>query len=159
MDFQSKQSDVYSSLREAVIDFGIDRMASLMNVAVGTLYNKLNLNDSSLHHKPTISDLIQVVYHSRDTAPIAALCAEFGGVFVRLPDLSKTPDEDLLHLINRWGAENGEVHEVMARALSDLTVTPAEVDELRRQVHEAIAALLEVKARFGSFVVRTPRKR
>lgn len=83
----------------------------------------------------------------------------FGGVFVRLPDLSKTTDDDLLQLINQWGAENGDVYEVMARALADLTVTQAEFNEMQQQTHEAIAALLEVKARFGTLVVKTPRKR
>ena len=155
----TQDTDVYQALRGAAMAYGIDELAAKMHTAIGTLYNKLNRNDSSAHHKPTLSDLIQIVFHTGNTAPIAALCRMFGGVFVRLPDLSQTPDQDLLMLINRWGAENGDVYEVMARALADLTVTPAEVDEMQQQTHEAIAALLEVKARFGSLVVKTSRKR
>lgn len=158
-DTHSKNADVYAELRDAVMAFGIDRLAALMHTAMGTLYNKLNRNDSSAHHKPTVSDLIQIVFHTGNTAPIAALCRMFGGAFVRLPDLSATPDDDLLQLINQWGAENGDVYEVMARALADLKVTQTEFNELQQQTHEAIAALLEVKARFGSLVVKTPRKR
>ena len=159
LDKHSKDADVYAAMRTAALDFGIDELAAKMHTAIGTLYNKLNRNDSSAHHKPTVSDLIQIVFHTGNTAPIAALCRMFGGVFVRLPDLSKTTDDDLLQLINQWGAENGDVYEVMARALADLTVTQAEFNEMQQQTHEAISALLEVKARFGTLVVKTPRKR
>ena len=159
LDKHSKDADVYAAMRTAALDFGIDELAAKMHTAIGTLYNKLNRNDSSAHHKPTVSDLIQILYHTKNTAPLSALCLMFGGVFVRLPDLSKTPDDDLLALINRWGSESGDVHEVMSRALADLVVSQAEFDEVQKQTHEAIAALLEVKARFGSLVVKTPRKR
>ena len=132
LDKHSKDADVYAAMRSAALDFGIDELAAKMHTAIGTLYNKLNRNDSSAHHKPTVSDLIQIVFHTGNTAPIAALCRMFGGVFVRLPDLSATPDDDLLQLINQWGAENGDVYEVMARALAvkNSCIRPAVLEKL-----------------------------
>lgn len=146
--------DVVFSLRQVAKDYGIEKMALAMGTAVGTLYNKLNLNDSSMHHKPTVADLVQITFIAKDTTPIETLARMFRGVFVKLPDMSKLPDEELLELVNRWGAEAGDVHDVMARALADGVVTADEFDEFRDQSYDAIAALLELKARFKTLVIK-----
>ena len=46
LDKHSKDADVYAAMRTAALDFGIDELAAKMHTAIGTLYNKLNRNDS-----------------------------------------------------------------------------------------------------------------
>lgn len=157
MNHQNHHDDVFAALRQAANEVSIKRLALLMGVSEGTLYNKLNPNDSSAHHKPTVNDLIQIVSHSDNKAPIEALAALFGGVFFRLPDLSKTPDEELLTLVNQVGARVGGVHDAMAEALADLVVDPHEFKDFQVEVHLTIAAFLQLKARFKTLVVQVRR--
>ncbi len=154
MSMTHTQDDVFAALRGAADDFGIRKLATLMDVAQGTLYNKLNPNDSSAHHKPTVSDLIQIVSHTHNTAPIESLSALFGGVFYRLPSMTHYTNEDLLALVNHAGAQVGAVHDVMAEAMADLVVTPAEFKRFQEQTHRTIAAFMELKARFRTLVVQ-----
>ena len=68
LDKHSKDADVYAAMRTAALDFGIDELAAKMHTAIGTLYNKLNRNDSSAHHKPTVSDLLEKEQNRRNPA-------------------------------------------------------------------------------------------
>ncbi|AXF86788.1 hypothetical protein DTO96_102544 [Ephemeroptericola cinctiostellae] len=154
MSMTHTQDDVFAALRSVADDFGVRKLATLMDVAQGTLHNKLNPNDSSAHHKPTVSDLIQIVSHTANTAPIEALAALFGGVFYRLPDMAHCSDDALLALVNNVGAQVGAVHDVMAAAMADLVVTPAEFKLYQEQTHRTIAAFMELKARFKTLVVQ-----
>lgn len=145
--------EVFEALRETARQFGVDKLAGLMNVRRGTLFNKLSLTDNTSHHKPTLADFIQILSHSRDLQPLRALNSLFGCVTYQLPDLSQASDEALLDLVNKVHAEGGDVHREMGEALEDGSVSHDEFKAVDREIHEWISAILELRSRFKGLVI------
>lgn len=150
-------SDVYEVLRQISMSYGVPKLASQMGVSTGTLYNKLNLNDSSQLHKPTLADFTQIVSITHSTAPLQALCMLFSGVFYRLPDVKDFPNEALLEIVNQVHIKSGDVHGVMQNALSDGVVTPDEVKSFDKECQQWLAAILELKARFAELSIQVKK--
>lgn len=138
--------DVFEDLRIAAYAYGVPRLAALMGVPVGTLYNKLNLNEST-HHRPTLADFIQIVSHTTATAPMQSLCRLLGGAFYELPDMSHMGDDALLDIINRLHAEAGDVFRALGSALDDGHITVCEERAIDREVDHWLSAILELRAR------------
>lgn len=152
-------TDVYEILREVSMSYGVDRLAVHMGTPKGTLYNKLNLNDSSQQHKPTLADFTQIMAVTKNTEPLQALCALFGGVFYELPDLSRFADDALLEIVNRLHVQGGEAHKVMSDALEDGVITVAEAKAFKEACQQWLAAILELRARFVSLTVNVTPSR
>ena len=152
LDKHSKDADVYAAMRTAALDFGIDELAAKMHTAIGTLYNKLNLNDTTAHHKITLADYIQIITFTRQAGPHQALSAMLGGVFHLLPNMRDQSDEALLDIINRIHIEGGDVHRELAHAISMPKFTREQAALIDRESLEWVAAILELRARVNGMV-------
>lgn len=144
---------VFEEINRVARCFSIPKLASLMNVSKGALWNKFSNSENTRHHKVTLGDFIDVMRLSGDVRPLEVLASHFDCVIYRLPDLSNCSDEALLDLVNKVHAEGGDVHREMSNALADGIVTPEEYAAVHREVDEWLAAILELRARFKGLVV------
>ncbi len=144
--------DVYEELRKEARQFGVEKLAAMMGVSPGTLYNKLNLNDTTAHHKITLADYIQIITFTRQAGPHQALSAMLGGVFHLLPNMRDQSDEALLDIINRIHIEGGDVHRELAHAISMPKFTREQAALIDRESLEWVAAILELRARVNGMV-------
>ncbi|MCD5326808.1 phage regulatory CII family protein [Chromobacterium piscinae] len=147
----SAPADVFGALHLSAKSFGITKLANLMRVSAGVLTNKLA--PGAHHHKTTLDDFIQVLHLTRDLSPLDALCRQFDSARYQLPRLDNVSDSALLDLVNKVHAEGGDVHSCMNEALADGIVTQDEFNEFNRETMEWIAAIVELRNRFGSLVV------
>ncbi|EEG08210.1 phage regulatory CII family protein [Pseudogulbenkiania ferrooxidans] len=145
--------DVFEELQQAAHAFGVPKLAGLMKVHKGTLYNKVSLKKPNALHKPTLSDFIQILDYSRNLRPLKALNSLFNCVTYQLPDMSNVSDEALLDLVNQVHVEAGEAHRSMGDALDDGVVTLDEFKTVERDLHDWIAAILELRSRFKGLVI------
>lgn len=144
------QHAVFTALRTAAQDFGVNALAQRMRLAPGTLYNKLSMSENTTHHKINIADLIQIVEMTGRTEPIEALCHQAGGVFVLLPSRLLLSDEALLEILNQVYAEGGDTSRIMNQAFEDGRLSRTEFHELDRQIQAWVSAILQLRERLRS---------
>lgn len=144
--------DVYEDLRQVARKFGVEKLAAMMGISPGTLYNKLNLNDTTTHHKTTLADYIQIITVTKQVSPHQALSAMLGGVFHLLPDMHDQSDEALLDIINRIHMEGGDVHRALANALATPGISKAQARVIDVEAMQWVAAILELRSRVQGMV-------
>lgn len=130
---------------------GVPLVAAKMGLPAGTLYNKLNPHESS-HHKLTVQDLIQATVITRDLRVLKALAQTLGCACFELPNLAHVPDQALLELLTKVGAEQGEFFRAIHDGLADRRFTRREYTRVRREGFEAIAAIVEATARIEGLI-------
>lgn len=145
--------NVYEEVHRAAYGFGVERLAALMGMAPGTLYNKLNQSEATAHHKLTLADYVQILKFTGDPAPHHSLSAMVGQVSHQLPDMSDQSDEALLDIVNRVHIEGGDVHRELAAALAAPVVTADLARRIEREALQWVAAILELRARVNGMVV------
>ena len=140
--------DVQAAFYRVVHDFGVEKLAGMMGISPGVLYNKANVNETGGHHKATLADCIVVTHLTGDKRIVQAFAHAVGGVFYALPDLSQLSTGTLLLHILKIGREYGDVHSVIHDVLSnDEEISPIAYKTIEHETHELIAALLEGLAR------------
>ena len=146
-------TDVFQAFHRVVHDYpkGVEKLASQVAIAPGTLYNKANLNESS-HHKPTLGDAVLVSLATHDHRILHAFAATLGEVCFPLPDFSKVSDAALLELINTVGAEGGDFHRSINQGMADRLYRRAEHARVKAAAHEFIAAICEAVARLEGLI-------
>ncbi|MFA6971674.1 MAG: phage regulatory CII family protein [Gallionella sp.] len=139
--------DVQDAFYRVVHDFGVEKLAGMMGMSAGVLYNKANTNDTS-HHKPTLADSVIVTNLTRDFRILQAFAHSSGGVFHQFPDLSDISTDALLIHIIRIEKEGGDFYRELHGALrEDDTISKTEFASIEREAHEWISAILEGLAR------------
>ncbi len=135
--------DVQDAFYRVVHDFGVEKLAGMMGMSPGVLYNKANSNDSS-HHKPSLADCIVVTHLTGDKRIVQAFAHSAGGVFHQLPDLSHlTTDALMLHIL-KIEKEGGDFYTALHESLAkDDEISRDEFLRIEREAHEWIAAILE----------------
>ena len=145
--------DVLEVVRTASYQYGVDTLAPKMGIQKGTLYNKLNNDDGSAHHKITLQDFIQIITITGDYKPLLSLCGLLDHAAYKFPDLSNLGDEALLDIVNTVHIEGGQSHKVLADALADGQVTQDECVAFERQVFMWLSAILALRSRVHGMVV------
>jgi hypothetical protein len=146
--------DVQDAFYRVVHDFGVERLASMMGMSPGVLYNKANCNDGS-HHKPTLADCIVITNLTLDKRIAQAFAHSAGGVFCELPDLSSLSTDALMLHVLRIDAEGGDVHRVIHESLElDNKISGKEFRIIEREAQQWIAAILEGLARMREMACR-----
>lgn len=139
--------DAHEAFRQVCYQFGVEKLAGMMGVPAGTLYNKCNINETS-HHKPTLADCILVSHLTGDKRVAHAFAHSVGGVFYQLPDLSRLSTDALLinlaHIQIRNGSFHHEIHDALS---SDDLIDRKEFARIEREAHGYLAAILEGLAR------------
>jgi hypothetical protein len=139
--------DVHEAFRQVCYDFGVDRLAAMMGMPPGTLYNKCNLNETN-HHKPTGAEFVLVTLLTGDKRIPRAFSQVTGGVHVDLPDLSNISTDALLLHILKIEDEGGDFyHEVHNALAGDNRISAQEFADIEREAHKWIGAILEGLAR------------
>jgi hypothetical protein len=139
--------DVHEAFRQVCYDFGVEKLAGMMGIPAGTLYNKCNVNETS-HHKPTLADCVVVTLLTGDKRIVQAFARTVGGVYFDLPDLSSLSTDALLIALAQVQITNGSFHHEIHDSLSgDDRIDPREYARIERAAHAYLAAILEGLAR------------
>lgn len=151
--------DVLEITRSVAYAYGVPQLAAKMGMQIGTLYNKLNLDESCHHHKLSLQDLIHIMNITGDIRPLAAMAALFNHAVYCLPEQNGLADEALLDLVNKTQINAGVAHLAMAESLADGSVSPQEFARIARDCHEWLSAIIALKCRFKSMVVLVDEQR
>lgn len=139
--------DVQDAFYRVVHDFGVEKLAGMMGMSPGVLYNKANVHETS-HHKPTLADCVVVTHLTGDKRIVQAFCRSVGGVFHELPDLSHLSTDALMLHIIRIEKEGGDFYREIHSSLGiHDRLTRKEFAAIEREAHEWIGAILEGLAR------------
>lgn len=139
--------DVQDAFYRVVHDFGVEKLAGMMGMSPGVLYNKANANDSS-HHKPSMADCIVITHLTGDKRIVQAFAHSAGGLFHQLPDLSKLSTDALLMQILKIEHEGGDFYLAINESLElDNKISGAEYVRIEHEAHEFLAAIFEGLAR------------
>lgn len=141
--------DVQDAFYRVVHDFGVEKLAGMMGMSPGVLYNKANSNQNeNNHNKPTLADCVVVTHLSGDKRIAQAFCNSVGGVFFELPDLSSLSTDALLAHVLSIETEGGDFYLAVGDSLKkDNLIRPKEFARIEREAHEWIGAILEGLAR------------
>ena len=148
---RSPIADPFEATRQVALAFGVETLAPLMGRAPGTLYNKLNNNESS-HHQLTLGDFIQVNSFTQDYSPLRALNHALGHCCFRVPDCSSVSDAALMELLNKIGAEGGDFYRVLNIALEDKRFSGVDYAKVKLEAMEFIGAIAEALRRIEGLV-------
>lgn len=142
---------VLTTLRKALRDLpgGIAKAAKRMDLSESTLYNKLN--DECLSHKLYHEEFREAAHPDfcKSTAPIQALCNEFGGVFVQTMVSADLPAHALMEKLPAIAKELSDFLGAVSEGAFDNNVDDGELARIEREFHEftAIGAQAVHKAR------------
>jgi hypothetical protein len=137
--------DVQQAFHDVVFDFGVDKLAAMMSMSRGTLYNKCNSNENeNNHNKPTVRDLVLATLLTGDKRIAQAFSRTVGGAHVELPDLSSLSTDTLMLHILKIEHEGGDFYRVLHQSLEkDDSISADEFTAIEKEAHEWIAAILE----------------
>lgn len=147
--------DVFEAFHRVVHDFkpGVPKLAALMGMPAGTLYNKSNTNhNESNHNKPTLGDAVVVSAATGDHRVLYAFAHTLGEVCFEIPNLSQVSDTALLELITQIGAEGGDFYRAVNAALSDGFFSECEFKVIEGEAMEFISAIVEAVQRMKGLV-------
>lgn len=129
----------------------VPQLAEFLGYRVGTLYNKADGGDEA-HHKPTVLDLIRVTTYRQDLRAIHALAAMFDLACFDVAQFDCTSDEDLLALLTRLGAENGEFHNALHKGLAARRFSREAARQIRAEAFDVVTALMTLLRRLEDLV-------
>lgn len=136
--------DVQQAFHDVVFDYGVEKLAAMMNMSRGTLYNKCNCNDNeNNHNKPTGAELVLVTLLTGDKRIVQAFSRTVGGVYYEFPDFSSLTTDALMVHILKIAHENGDFHRAIERATALDGISRQEYAAIEKEGHELIAAILE----------------
>lgn len=140
-------ADVHEAFRAVVLDADPKDLAAKMGVQLGTLYNKVNLSDST-HHKPTLADAVLVTVLTGDKRILHSFAKIVGEVCYSLPDFKDISTDALLVHILKIEKESGDFYQRTEGALrNDNRISAREYKVIEREAYEWISAVLESLAR------------
>lgn len=140
-------TELSEKIRKAAQNYGIRKLAEIMNLQRGTLYNKLNTDDSCTHHKLTLQEFIDIIHITSDYDLLNNLCALFNYSAYKLPNKTEIADEALLDIINSIHISSGRTHKEMADALADGQITTNEYTKFSSQVMNLLSGIVSWQAR------------
>lgn len=143
--------DVFEAFRRAVHTYGVQRLAPLMGVRPGTLYNKADAGEDT-HNQPTLRDVVQVTQFTGDMQILDALNQMFGRVAFDCLPMERASDEDLLELLTTLGVHNGAFQSALREGLRGERFTVHALRHVRAQAFDIVSALMTLLYRLEDFV-------
>lgn len=120
------------SCHDTVKDNDSARLATMMGLSQVSLLQRANPDNDA--HKLTINHLFQILLHTGDMRPLAALAGEFGFDLVQR---EVAPADCLMQATLGAASEAADVTKAAIEALEDGVVTRMEVARLEREAEEA----------------------
>ena len=124
--------EVHRAVHETVLEAGPKQLAHQMGTSHTSLLNRANPNDDS--HRLNFEQFLQILVHSKDMRPLAALAAEFG---FELVAKDKPAAQGLAQAFVHMSAEIADVTRAVADALSDGHISGSERREITKELGEA----------------------
>lgn len=144
-------ANAFEAFRQLVYGYGVVELAQSMGLRPGTLYNKADA-DEDTHHQPTLRDVVLATRLSGDMRVLDALDEQFGRAAFDVRPMASVSDSALLELLTTLGAENGEFHAALRRALADKRFKPEELRQVRAEAFDLVSALMTLVARLEGLV-------
>lgn len=132
---------------------GIAGGARLIGRSPQVLYNKFS--DSMPGNELTGREERALAVAIASEHYVQAVCAHFGGVFVRLPE-SALGDEDLLEAYMAIVSRMGELSSDLTRARADGVIDPSEFERLRQDGQSTMAAIQTLLSELETMVREMP---
>ena len=148
---RSLAPDVFLAFRELVYAHGVDRLAPLMGLRPGTLYNKADAGDDS-HNQPTLRDVLLSAQATSDMRVLDALNETFGRASYDCATHEADSDEALLELLANLGAESGDFHRALAQGLKARRFTLDQLKHIRGEAFDMVSALMVLVRRLEAYV-------
>lgn len=146
-------TDIYRQLQIAAQAYGINELATQLNIQRGTLYNKLNFSETCIFHKLNLQEFIQIIQITGDFNILISLCGLFNYSAFALPKKSKElADSALLDVINDVYVNSGLTHKSMAKALDDGKITQDEYIHFANQAFKFLSAIVTWQDRVKAMV-------
>lgn len=150
----SHKPDPVEALHGALLSspLGIAGGARSIGRSPQVLYNKFSesmANELTGREERALADAIG------GDSYVQAVCAHFGGVFVRLPEAGAA-DDDLLETYLEIIKRMGELSADLTRARDDGVIEPHEYERLRADGHATMAAIQTLLAELATMVRDLP---
>lgn len=130
--------DVEEALRDAVKEYGVERLASQLGMSAKRLYAKLDPRDFAhpLHmfEARTWRSMIG------SDLPVRAWAHEAGGVFVPLPEAAHLGDGEVFENFARMMSEMGDFAREFHEDMKDGRITGRELAKLEKEFNDLVAA-------------------
>lgn len=130
---------------------GVEELAAKMGRTPKVLYNKAEATDES-HAQPTAGDLVVATVVAEDYRCLHAFADTVDHLCIPKPDFSRVSDTALLELINKVGAEGGDLHRAINAGLSDGRYTAADHEKTKNEAYEFLTAICEAVARLEGLI-------
>ena len=131
--------DTFHSFKE-----GTEALAQQMGIGKQVLINKLNPNNTT--HHLTLDEAVRLMHGTGDVRLIHALAAEFGGVYVPLPEQGNAQVTSVLGDISKMSVEFGALIKEVADDIQDGVITPNEHRKIQKEADELRKALAHLMA-------------
>jgi hypothetical protein len=131
--------DAFYTLVHKTYPGGAEALAPRLGKAPGSLCHEVRPPKSS-SAKLGLVDAVEIMELADDTTPLQLICARFGGMFVRLPQLNEAHENTMAHTA-RVAAEFADVLRVVSETMADGRVSANEVREIERQSGELFTAV------------------
>lgn len=143
--------NVFEAFRQLVYAYGPDKLAPLMGLRIGTLYNKADADDDS-HNQPTLRDVLLATQITGDMRVLDALNETFGRAAYDCAQHDHTSDEALLQLLADLGSETGEFHRALAEGLRARRFSLDALRAIRGEAFDIVSALMVLVSRLEAYV-------
>ena len=131
----------FEAFKLAVYRFGVAELAAQLGYRPGTLYNKADA-DADSHAQPTLRDVVLVTRLTGDHSILDSLDRMFDRVAYAVKPNQPVSDEALLELLCKVGSEQGDLFSAVHLALQDQRMSRQDVERVRLEAHQLIAAVL-----------------
>lgn len=121
--------DIHRAIHEALLDAGPKQIAHLMGTSHTNLLNRANPNDDT--HRLNVEQFLQILVHTQDMRPLAALAAAFGFNLVAKEGAEAV---NLSAAVLHMHAEVADVTKAATAALDDGRVSQVEKAMIRREI-------------------------
>lgn len=121
---------------------GCESLAPRMGMTAAVLRNKANPHNDS--NKPLLVDADLAMAITGDYSILDALCANHGGVFVRLDPAKPASDMAVLEAMAKLWCHNGDFGQTIEQALEDGRIDQQEIKIIRDaayRFHQSIEAI------------------
>jgi hypothetical protein len=130
-----EMEEVHKAIHEALLDAGPKQIAHQMGTGHTALLNRANPNDDT--HRLNVDQFLQILVHTNDMRPLAALADAFG---FELVAKEKSAPKALVTALVDLAAEFGDVTRSVHDAMVDGHLTSFERAAIRKQITELVDA-------------------
>lgn len=145
----------FEAFRELVYLHKVEKLAPLMGLSAGTLYNKADASEDT-KAQPTVRDVISITSNTGDLRVLDALNEMFGRACYDCAQHQNASDESLLELLAHVGVQSGEFHGALALALKADSITHDSVRVIRGEVFDVVSALMTLVKRLEGYADGNP---